>query len=331
MCIKESMKAVRKILSISDFVAVRVGPKQKDSRYKRRKWKRKVCVALAAVSTMSFVLTGCGQMDEKEITGPRSGMFEWNEERIYQTDRIGELLRVLPITDWYQETAVPVGQEDMEAFLTFMNEENVRVYAMAGETQWGYEEDGASLISWLEEIISYNRKAGKGKSFRGVMLDVEPYVLKKWKEDPEVHMETYVKGMKEAYGYAKENNLDVIVCIPRHYDDQGLTGQLEELIAEACDEVAVMNYDCGFEAEKIETEALLAQKYGKSLHCILEFQEVGKHGLVEQKTYRNKGVEAAWEAWDLVDQAYPEMQITRDYHWSSPIFQMIKEEGKTVE
>lgn len=287
--------------------------------------------AFAAVAAMTFALTGCGQADKEEIAGPRNGMFEWNEERIYQTDRIEELLQALPVTDWYQETAVPVSQEDMEAFIGFMKGKSVKVYAMAGETEWGYEEDGASLISWLKEIDGYNRRAGTEKSFQGVMLDVEPYVLKKWKEDPAGHMETYVKGMKEAYRYAKERNLDVIICIPRHYDDQGLTEQLEDLIAQACDEVAVMNYDCGFEVEKIETEALLARKYGKSLHCILEFQEVGKHGLVEEKTYRNKGLGAAREAWEAVEQAYPEQRITRDYHWSSPIFQMLKEEGKAIE
>lgn len=318
--------AVRKIISTNEIPCLKMEIGNKKGIKNSTLW-----AMLAVMSATVFLLTGCGQTDEKEISGPRSGMFEWNEERIYQTDRVTQLLQALPITDWYQETAVPVSQEDMEAFITFMNGENVRVYAMAGETKWGYEEDGASLISWLEEISSYNRKAGKEKSFQGVMLDVEPYVLKKWKEDPEGHMETYVKGMKAAYRYAKERNLDVIVCIPRHYDDQGLTSQLEELIAEACDEVAVMNYDCGFEVEKIKTEALLAKKYGKKLHCILEFQEVGKHGLVEQKTYRNKGLEAAREAWDLVEQAYPELQIIRDYHWSSPIFQILKEEEKTVE
>ena len=141
-------------------------------------------------------------------------------------------------------------------------------------------------------------------------------------------MKLYVSGMIAAYRFAQEHDLIFIACIPRHYDDQGLTQQLETLIRDGCDEVAVMDYDCGAEAEKIETEAQLASKYDKALHCILEFQEVGKHGLTEDKTYRNKGLAAAEAAWEKVDQAFPEMRIVYDYHWSMPLMEMMKEDSE---
>lgn len=34
---------------------------------------------------------------------------------------------------------------DMSSFIKFMAEENVRVYALIGEKEWGDEEDGAIL------------------------------------------------------------------------------------------------------------------------------------------------------------------------------------------
>ena len=65
--------------------------------------------------------------------------------------------------------------------------------------------------------------------------------------------------------------------------------------------------------KKIETEAAYALKYGKELHCILEFQEVGKHGLVEEKTYRNKGIEGMGGLKEVED-AYSQMDLVWDYH-----------------
>ena len=48
-------------------------------------------------------------------------------------------------------------------------------------------------------------------------------------------MEAYVSGMIATYEYAQKQGLIFIVCIPRHYDDQGLTKRLEILIRDGCD------------------------------------------------------------------------------------------------
>lgn len=61
-----------------------------------------------------------------------------------------------------------------------------------------------------------------------------------------------------------------------------------------------MNYCCGSEVPAIETEAALAARYDKPLHCILEFQDPGVHDLTEDLMYHNKGIEAAKETWAQV-------------------------------
>ena len=258
----------------------------------------------------------------------RRGMFEWQEERVKDRNDVNELIGKFQITDWYQELSVPVDRKTTAAFVSHLHQSEVKAYALVGETEWGYEADGASLIAYLEELVRYNTGVKPAERLDGVMVDVEPYTRSRWKEDPARHMETYVSGMIEAYRYAQKHDLIFIACIPRHYDDQGLTELLEILIRNGCDEVAVMDYDCGAEAEKLETEARFAEKYDKVLHCILEFQRVGKHGLTEDKTYRNKGLAAAEAAWNQVDQAFPSISIVHDYHWSKPLIEMMEEENE---
>lgn len=269
-----------------------------------------------------------GKVPQDEQTGGEFGMFAWDEGTIEDPASVRALIETLSINRWYQEFPEIFSTDTVKAFVSTLHEEQVQVYSLIGSVEWGYEKDGKSLIKAIRKIAEYNETAEDTEKIYGLMIDVEPYTASKWEKNRKKYMSDYVSGMIKAYQYASRENLRVALCIPRHYDDQGLTDQLEELIAEACDEVAVMDYDCGQEIRKIATEAGFAKKYGKELHCILEFQEVGKHGLTEDKTYRNKGITAAQEVWNLMRTAYPDQEIICDYHWSEPIRQMLKEDEK---
>ena len=253
------------------------------------------------------------------------GMFEWNEEAIEDVPKALDLVKRLGITHWYQEFEEDLVPEKQEEFVRKMHEQNVTVYGLVGSVEWGLEEDGQSLIEHLETFVEYNASVEPEGKLDGILLDVEPYGAKQWKEDPEYWMEVYSSGMRKAYRYLKRHDFEVVICIPKWYDDAGLLDGLEDLIADACDEVAVMNYGCGDEIRKIKTEELLARRYGKKLHCILEFQEVGKHELQEDDTYRNKGLKAAEAVWEAVQKEYPDTEIVWDYHWSRPIYDMLGE------
>ena len=263
-------------------------------------------------------------MRKKDSTGGREyGMFEWTEESVDNPEKTDRLIRALSITRWYQEIPEELDRDKTVSFMEYMNRRKVKVYALTGSVEWGFEEDGASLSRQIQKVADYNDSVDEAYRFRGIMTDIEPYVSSRFREDPVYYMDLYVKGMRAAYEYAVSRNIRVIQCIPRHYDEQGLTAYLEQLIAYACDEVAVMNYGLSNEVEMIETEAGLCEKYEKELHCILEFQEVGIHGLTEQETYRQQGIKAADATWDKVEAAYPNIRIVRDYHWTLPLYDMI--------
>ena len=55
---------------------------------------------------------------------------------------------------------------------------------------------------------------------------------------------------------------------------------------------------------------------------------MGKHGLTEEETYRNKGLEAAWEVWTQVEEACEGVQFIRDYHWTEPIWDILAQEAE---
>lgn len=280
---------------------------------------------LVVAATVIFLIWRTGRMQPEPAQQPR-GMFEWNEETVYAPHDTMDLVRALSITRWYQE--FPDDAVAMEKFAEYLHGNSVDVYALLGSVEWGFEADGASLTEALQTLVRYNESVSEQQRLDGVMVDVEPYTSSRFKREPEKYMSYYVDGMIQAYNAVQGSGLRIVLCIPRHYDDKGLTDELERLIANGCDEVAVMNYECGKEVEKIETEAMFAQQYGKELHCILEFQEVGKHGLTEEKTYRNKGLEAAHTAFATVSEAYAPQVVVWDYHWANPLRKMQEEMPK---
>ena len=53
-------------------------------------------------------------------------------------------------------------------------QKGVAVYALVGATEWGFEEDGASLTGALEAVAEYNLQVSGEGRIAGVMEDVEP-------------------------------------------------------------------------------------------------------------------------------------------------------------
>ena len=211
-----------------------------------------------------FMLTvsGCVRKGkEQDKVYQETGMFEWSEEAVCEPEEALYLAKELGITKWYQETNGMTEVEATGKFVKALHNRKIEVYALLGAVEWGYEEDGATLLAHLEKIVQYNVQSSEKEKFDGVMLDIEPYISDSWKENPEEYMDRYISCMKKGYKFAQKNHLRTAICIPRHYDNQGLTSGLEELIKETCDEVAVMNYSCGNEIEAIRTEAALSEKW----------------------------------------------------------------------
>lgn len=164
-------------------------------------------------------------------------------------------------------------------------------------------------------MIQSIEKASQYQPFlQGIVLDIEPHTLKEFKENPKAVMTSFVKCLKVTYAFAKQKSLTVIVCLPYYYDTLGFTAELETIIRKAADEVAVMNYYRDKEIEHIQTEAKLCSRYGKPIHTIYELQPPGKHGLTDQNTYYNQGLQAVSKNFKKIQAVYTKQDIRHSFH-----------------
>lgn len=293
--------------------------------------------AVLLLSTPVYTLESAGQPPPKDI----AGLFSWSAETVNKTD--GELFKLMKqegLNVLFQNISTKNSrQEQMSVFAESAMEEGITVYYLTGDASWGLDSDGERLCEAVEEAAAYNRRIKRkflerrekdGKAWEeipqlaGIVLDVEPYTLKEWDKNPGKVMDSFVSGMKEAYALAQDYGLEVIVCIPWHYDNKGQQKGLEELIKNGCDSIAVMNYYRGAEVRNIATEAALAKKYGKELINIYELQKADGSSVKEINTYYNSGLAALGRSYKSVLDAYPDQTISLAYHDYKALKEVLK-------
>lgn len=255
-----------------------------------------------------------------------AGLFSWKAATVNKTD--GQLFSTMEqagLNTLYQNFSSKTSrQAHMAAFLESAMERGITVYQLTGDPSWALDAEGARLCEAVEEAAAYNRRVERkflslreedGKAWdavprlAGIVFDVEPYLLDAWDEDPGKVMDSFVSGMKRAYALAKENSLEVVLCIPWFYDTQGLTTGLRRLVRDCCDSVLVMNYYRGAEIGHIAAEAELAAAHGKGLITAYELQKADGQQVLEANTYYSEGLDAVRENFTALQAAYQDISM----------------------
>lgn len=258
-----------------------------------------------------IMLNGCGR---KDFPICDTALFSWESKAVEKQNRLFQMMEKQKIGVLYQNFSKGLEQEALKTFFEGADESQIDVYFLTGDPQWALQENADSLCAEIERAVGINRILRRGE-LKGILIDVEPYLLEQWKEgEAKKVMDSYVKCMRSAYCKSNDNNLEVILCIPYFFDSKGFADELETLIRFCCDKVAVMNYYRGKEIKHIETEAALAKKYNRELITIYELQPPGSHGLTKKNTYYKKGLKSVTENFAQLRSAYPDQKVFMALH-----------------
>ncbi len=207
-------------------------------------------------------------------------------------------------------------------YISILNEKNISTYYLTGDPSWATERRNRSMRSKIRSIAEYNEKVSNNEKFKGIVFDVEPYLLSDWDDDRDDIMDKFLKNMIDSYLYAKEFDLTVIVCIP-YWFDNNYYDIVESMIKDASDEIAVMNYYRNKEIVNIENEVELCKKYEKKIICISELQQPDSSSVPETITYFNFGLNVLWRMWNQIYSYFNYSSLGFSYHYYKPLKQCL--------
>lgn len=243
-----------------------------------------------------------------------TSIFSWHVEQLQAPDETFDLLKTNDVNTIFQYLAHDHPVNEVTDFIREAVKYEKNVYFLTGEPEWALDPEATELIQWIEQIGQYQSKSNYQDALRGIVVDVEPYLLEEFAEDPQAVMTTFVTSMQTAYKVAQSYQLEVIVCIPYYFDTLGFTEELELIIRDASDKLAVMNYYRDKEVEHLKTESEMSQHYNKPILNIYELQPPGQHDLIDQNTYYNYGIQAAYDNFNQLKEAYPQLEIDVSFH-----------------
>lgn len=253
-------------------------------------------------------------------------VFSWKTDAVNKGGQeLFELLESVGANVVYQNISADTKNKTIKKFLKNAYKRDISVYLLVGQPDWVLDDDKAPYMEEVKRIEKYNKLVKQKETIKGIVFDVEPYTIEEWDIQKEVLMENYLSAMKNTYKEAKKKKISMVACIPYFYEELGMKAELKDLMKNACDEVAVMNYYRGKEIKHIKTEAKYALKYGKKLINIYEFQPSGTHGLIEQNTYYDLGLKAAEKNFKKMKKKYKKQDISMGLHDAETLKKLVQE------
>ena len=156
-------------------------------------------------------------------------LFSWSKNQLEYPEKTMEFLEEGKVTTIFQHITQQDSASSLRSFIAVAEEAEKQVYFLMGDPTWTFELD--PLLQMIQIAETHQPQ--------GIVIDVEPYLLDEFQTNPQEVMDAFVTNMKKAY---QATELEVILCVPYFYDLMGFSKELEQLIAEAADAVAVMNY-----------------------------------------------------------------------------------------
>lgn len=240
-------------------------------------------------------------------------LFSWKKDAVVENSQLlFQTAKEQNIHIIYQHLNQSLSNRQIASFIQDAISHDIEVYLLDGEPSWGIEANGESMKKVLERVDFYN-KENLQAPIKGVLLDVEPYILDNWEDDQKSIMEDYLSGVKEAYRFSCEKGIQFALCISCFYDTWGHKEILEQLI-QHCDTIVVMNYQRGNELKELKQEASFAKKYKKQIVNVYELQKEGEHGITERNTYYHAGLDALYENFKELEKKLSGVNLSYGLH-----------------
>ncbi|GAE34267.1 hypothetical protein [Halalkalibacter akibai] len=173
----------------------------------------------------------------------------WNPYEI--VDNSIEVLLFLEqngVTDLYLQVDRDIAIRHYQTFIAQASQRKINVHALDGAPSWATKQGKRQydpVISWLR---NYQAQSTSEQRFKGIHLDVEPYLVQEWNSNRQKTIEYYQQALISFQTLAKELKLVYSNDIPFWFDEISFNnkpygkGNLSEWLINQSDFITIMAY-----------------------------------------------------------------------------------------
>lgn len=165
-------------------------------------------------------------------------------------------------------------------FVRKANAAGIEVHAMGGHPIWALAESRGKIMKLVNWVKRYNEHASPEERFRGIHLDIEPYVMPKWQADKESVLRQWMDNIQAFVRETKQDaDLETSVDLAAWLDNTPTPGQPDKPFSywmiDQLDHTTLMAFRDRAQGiiNLVENEMKYADKIGKKLVVAVETKE----------------------------------------------------------
>ncbi|WIV19182.1 hypothetical protein QPK24_23190 [Paenibacillus polygoni] len=203
-------------------------------------------IRILSVALILFFIAAVGKwLINKDTTSYSTWLWDTS---VIETDmeHTVESILNMNIHSVYLQYSSKVSNDTYRNFISSLQKEGVEVYALDGAPDWGIT-DHESKDQFLDWFHNYQADALSHEQFKGIHLDIEPYLLENWDTNQEEIIYQYQTLLLQIGNFAENLNATLGVDIPFWfdeitYDNKYGQGYLSQWLIQNTDETTIMAY-----------------------------------------------------------------------------------------
>jgi len=245
------------------------------------------------------------------------GIFSWKKTQCSEEMRDDTYYWIdkLQINEIYQANIFRLTLSETKDFVTDLKvNKNVSIYDLTGDPSWYNKPE--EFIKRIDRVKKYNDTVASESKVKGVVFDVEPWVL----GDGNWSQIEYANTIKTAYKYAKTVGVEMIMVIPFWLEPVNA-----EVIIQNSDKTIVMNYNIKAPVKFIKEEIEIAKKNNKKISTAAETKKIDtEYGVDASTTYYYVGVDRLKQDWKDIYNTYKYDKLEFSLHDFNSVKKFIK-------
>jgi len=225
------------------------------------------------IGTLLLLITTMLLVGFSKPEDTRKATWIWQAERIEtESEQLIAFAKKNRINVMYLHVDMTIPEASYRHFLKQAGQAGVEVHGLAGHPLWALREYRDKMMKLTEWVSAYNQYSAADERFKGLHLDVEPYVLTDWEDDQPSIIRSWTANMSDWLNAVKSrSDLELSVDMPVWFDSitvpDAQETSLSEWIIRRFDHVTLMAYRQQIEGgngilELVQNEMEIADRVG---------------------------------------------------------------------